>query len=83
MVIHSMRLLVEVYQGLRDELGKDFTIALKLNASDFKEDGFGFKECQEIVKVYEQIGEFILLLSQLTIKITKLDQAMGSLIGLS
>lgn len=53
---NRMHFLVEVYQGLREQLGKDFVIALKLNASDFKEQGFGFEECQEVVKTMSELG---------------------------
>lgn len=51
-----MRFLVEVYQDLREQVGTDFTIALKLNASDFKEDGFGFEECQQVVTKLSELG---------------------------
>lgn len=53
---NRMRFLVEVYQEIRKKLGQDFTIALKLNASDFKEAGFGFEECQQVVKNMSQLG---------------------------
>lgn len=53
---NRMHFLVEVYQGLREQLGKDFVIALKLNASDFKEQGFGFEECQEVVTTMSELG---------------------------
>lgn len=53
---NRMRFLVEVYQDLREQVGADFTIALKLNASDFKEDGFGFEECQQVVTKLSELG---------------------------
>lgn len=53
---NRMRFLVEIYQDLREQVGVDFTIALKLNASDFKEDGFGFEECQQVVKKLSELG---------------------------
>lgn len=53
---NRMRFLVEVYQELREQVGADFTIALKLNASDFKEDGFGFEECQQVVTKLSELG---------------------------
>ena len=34
-----MRFLKEIYLGMREELGKDFTIGIKINSTDFKEDG--------------------------------------------
>ena len=36
---NRMRFLKEIYLGTREELGKDFTIGIKINSTDFKEDG--------------------------------------------
>lgn len=36
---NRMRFLKEIYLGMRAELGKDFTIGIKINSTDFKEDG--------------------------------------------
>lgn len=53
---NRLRFLVEIYQGLREQVGADFTIALKLNASDFKETGFDFEDCQEVVRRLSDLG---------------------------
>lgn len=53
---NRLRFLVEIYQGLREKVGPDFTIALKLNASDFKEEGFGFEDCKYVVKRMSELG---------------------------
>lgn len=53
---NRLRFLVEIYQGLREKVGADFTIALKLNASDFKETGFDFEDCQEVVRRLSDLG---------------------------
>lgn len=53
---NRMRFLVEIYQGLRKKVGSDFTIALKLNASDFKEEGFGFDDCKYVVERMSELG---------------------------
>lgn len=53
---NRMRFLIEIYQELRSKVGSEFTIALKLNASDFKEEGFAFEECKEVVKVMTRLG---------------------------
>ena len=37
---NRMRFLKEIYLGMREELRKDFTIGIKINSTDFKEDGF-------------------------------------------
>lgn len=36
---NRMRFVKEIYLGMREELGKDFTIGIKINSTDFKEDG--------------------------------------------
>lgn len=36
---NRMRFLKEIYLGMREELGKDFIIGIKINSTDFKEDG--------------------------------------------
>lgn len=36
---NRMRFLKEIYLGMREELGKNFTIGIKINSTDFKEDG--------------------------------------------
>ena len=36
---NRMRFLKEIYLGMREELGKDFTIGIKINSTVFKEDG--------------------------------------------
>ncbi len=36
---NRMRFLKEIYLGMREELGKDFTIGIKINSTDFREDG--------------------------------------------
>ncbi|MGA9519605.1 MAG: NADH:flavin oxidoreductase/NADH oxidase family protein [Trichococcus sp.] len=53
---NRMRFLREIYQGIRRSVNPNFSIALKLNASDFKEEGFGFEDCQEVVKIMSDLG---------------------------
>lgn len=53
---NRLRFLLEIYQGLREQVGPDFTIALKLNASDFKEEGFCFEDCKYVVKRMSELG---------------------------
>lgn len=36
---NRMRFLKEIYLGMREELGENFTIGIKINSTDFKEDG--------------------------------------------
>ena len=53
---NRMKFLVEIYKRLRNKVGSNFTIALKLNALDFKEGGFTFEECKEVVKIMSELG---------------------------
>ena len=53
---NRMRFLVEIYNRLRSKVGDNFTIALKLNALDFKEGGFSFDECKEVVRTMSELG---------------------------
>jgi len=53
---NRMRFLVEMYSGMRIELGSDFPIALKINSTDFKEDGFSEEDSIEIVKKMADLG---------------------------
>lgn len=41
---------------MRNIVGTRFTIALKLNATDFKEQGFDFEDCKQVVKTMSQLG---------------------------
>jgi 2,4-dienoyl-CoA reductase-like NADH-dependent reductase (Old Yellow Enzyme family) len=42
------RLLLEIVRTVRNKVGDDFPIAVKLNASDFQEGGFSFAESQQV-----------------------------------
>ncbi|QMS90776.1 NADH:flavin oxidoreductase/NADH oxidase family protein [Nostoc edaphicum CCNP1411] len=51
-----MRFLLEVYQGIRNSLGQDFPISVKLNSADFQRGGFTEEESINVVQVLEQVG---------------------------
>lgn len=53
---NRMRFLREIYQGIRRSVKPNFSIAIKLNASDFKIDGFDFEDCQNVVKIMSELG---------------------------
>lgn len=53
---NRLRFLVEIYTRLREEVGEEFIIALKLNASDFKEDGFDFEDCKLVAQKMADLG---------------------------
>lgn len=45
------RILIEIYENARAKTGKDFTIMMKLNCSDFMSDkGFTFEDCKALCK---------------------------------
>jgi len=50
------RILVEIYNGITDELGKDFPIMLKLQAQDFVEGGLTLEEGKQIAKIVVDTG---------------------------
>lgn len=50
------RFLMEVYTGIRQAVGKDFIVGLKLNATDFSEAGFSFEDCQRLVALMQEAG---------------------------
>ncbi|MDY3049935.1 MAG: NADH:flavin oxidoreductase/NADH oxidase family protein [Rothia sp. (in: high G+C Gram-positive bacteria)] len=50
------RFLMEVYTGIRQAVGKDFIVGLKLNATDFSEAGFSFEDSQRVLALMEKAG---------------------------
>ncbi len=48
------RFLIEVYEKVRNYVGTDFTITIKINGSDYFKDGL---ECEESLKVTQQLAE--------------------------
>lgn len=53
---NRMRFLIEIYSKMRDLVGKDFPIFVKLTASEFFEGGLTFEETKLICKKLESIG---------------------------
>ncbi|WP_239738146.1 NADH:flavin oxidoreductase/NADH oxidase family protein [Mammaliicoccus sp. H-M32] len=52
---NRMRLLVEIYEGIRTELGEDFNISLKLNSEDFKVGGFSKEDFIDVAKKLNEL----------------------------
>jgi len=48
------RLLREVVQGIRAEVGPEYPISVKLNSSDFQLGGFSYDDCLQVVKWLEE-----------------------------
>lgn len=53
---NRMRFLIELYESMRNKVGKDYPILIKLTATDFFEGGLSFEETKIICKKMEEIG---------------------------
>ena len=53
---NRMRFLKEIYLGMREELGKDFPIGIKINSTDFKEDGLTEDDSLETIVELANLG---------------------------
>lgn len=50
------RFVVEVYRKIRENVGNDFPIGIKLNSTDFQKGGFSEEESMEVVKILSKEG---------------------------
>lgn len=50
------RFLIETYQAIRDAVGPEFPVSVKLNSSDGLEGGFGEKESLEVIQRLAGLG---------------------------
>ncbi len=50
------KFVLEVYQAMRDAVGKDFPIGIKLNSADFQRGGFTDEESLETIQALESAG---------------------------
>lgn len=53
---NRMRFVTELYQTMRQQLGKEFGIGIKLNSSDFQRGGFSNEESIEVCKRLDKLG---------------------------
>lgn len=53
---NRMRFLKEIYLGMREELGRDFPIGIKINSTDFKEDGLTEEDSLETIVELANLG---------------------------
>ena len=53
---NRMRFVLAIYQAIRDEVGKDFPIGVKLNSADFMKGGFTEADSMEVVKALANAG---------------------------
>lgn len=53
---NRMKFLIDIYMGMRQVLGKDFSISVKMNVSDFNEDGLTEEEAVQIMLKLADLG---------------------------
>lgn len=53
---NRMRFAVEVYRAIREAVGSDFPVGIKLNSSDFKNGGFTIDDAIQVAVKLEQDG---------------------------
>jgi len=53
---NRMRFVLAVYKAIRDEVGQDFPIGIKLNSADFMKGGFTEEDSMEVVKALANAG---------------------------
>lgn len=51
-----MQFLIDIYTGIRAELGKEFPISLKINSTDFDDKGFSFEDSISVIKKMDELG---------------------------
>ncbi len=50
------RMIFETYQSIRDKVGLDYPVLIKINSGDYLDQGMVFEECKYICKQLEQMG---------------------------
>ncbi|MDD0853994.1 NADH:flavin oxidoreductase/NADH oxidase family protein [Halobacteriovorax sp. GB3] len=53
---NRMRFVVSIYKAIRDAVGLEFPIAIKINSADFQKGGFSQEDSMEVVKVLSELG---------------------------
>lgn len=53
---NRMRFALEVYKGMREAVGDDFPVAIKLNSADFMKGGFTEEESMQFVQALSEAG---------------------------
>ena len=53
---NRMRFVLEVYKAIREKVGSDFPIGIKLNSADFMRGGFSEEDSMEVVKALAKAG---------------------------
>ncbi|MBK6758813.1 MAG: NADH:flavin oxidoreductase/NADH oxidase family protein [Moraxellaceae bacterium] len=50
------RFVLEVYKAMREQVGADFPIGIKLNSADFQKGGFSEEESLEVIRALSETG---------------------------
>lgn len=50
------RMILETYQRMRDIVGDEYPILIKINSEDFMEQGMTFEECKYVCRKLEELG---------------------------
>lgn len=53
---NRMRFVLNIYEAIRTEVGKDFPVSIKLNSADFQKGGFTKEESMEVVQNLSELG---------------------------
>jgi len=56
-VENRMRMLIEVIDAIREEVGRDYTVGVRLNMDECMADGYGFEVAAEMVRRLETTGQ--------------------------
>lgn len=50
------RIILEVYKAIREKVGEDYHISIKINSSDFRDNGATFEDCKFVIKELDKLG---------------------------
>ena len=53
---NRMRFVLEIYRSIRQEVGKDFLVGIKLNSADFMKDGFSEDDSMQVIRTLGEEG---------------------------
>ncbi len=53
---NRMRIICEIYEEMRSRVGSDFSIMIKINCSDFTDNGFTFADAQVVCQRLAELG---------------------------
>lgn len=53
---NRMRFVLSIYHAIREQVGSDFAIGIKLNSADFMKGGFTEDDSMEVVKTLSKVG---------------------------